>query len=66
LTEHPEQLDYQRLAQLHAPEALITWLRLSVLNEALPALIQQINALAKDCHNWSDLEDAITAAIRKI
>lgn len=66
LTEHPEQLDYQRLAQLHAPEALITWMRLAVLNDALPALIQQINALAKNAKSWSDFEAQIRDDFLKV
>lgn len=59
LIDHPEQIDYSRLAQLYAPETLIAWLRLAVLKDQIPAVIQQINALAKNCHHWSDFAERI-------
>lgn len=60
LIEDPEKLDYQRLAQLHAPESLEHWLRLGQLKNRLPLMIESLVSYAESCESWQELEQGFS------
>jgi len=63
LKDHPDQIDYQLLEQLKAPNELIAWLRLAVLKDDLIAVVRQNLELAKEAASWSEFQHKICFAI---
>lgn len=55
LSDHPEQLDYCMLTQLKAPDELVIWLRLGLLNNELPSMIYKLTLCAEYCDDWAEL-----------